>query len=135
MLLSESCSANLYTLGSGKRRGCFFSSSFKMRSRVLSNIDLVFNMTKQAIHACFSSGFSALNITFCWSRGHSSNEFLIPSLPSSSSLSMMLMSLMKYLSLYLSSPCTTDDPEPDMVLALGLLVLLKVHTINSPSQR
>ena len=43
--------------------GCFFSSSVRMESRVLSSMDFVFNMTREAIQACFSSELSAFSMT------------------------------------------------------------------------
>ena len=44
--------------------GCFFSSSVRMESRVLSSMDFVFNMTREAIQACFSSELSAFSMTW-----------------------------------------------------------------------
>ena len=59
ILLSE----NILKASTAHLSGCFFSSSVRMESRVLSSMDFVFNMTREAIQACFSSELSAFSMT------------------------------------------------------------------------
>jgi len=131
MFVGESSSANLYTVELGNLSGCFFSSSLRMTSRVLSSMDLVFSMTKAAIQACFSSPFSALRMILCMSLWQISK---LQRIPSSSSRSPMLISLMRNFSLYLSSPAACCPAAAELPAAdwLGRRTIW-LQTMSSPS--